>query len=339
MQTKEKPRIALLAAPETTPSVVFGLYDVLSATGTVYDDMTKGQASESLLDVITVAATKEPFRCAGNILIEPHAAIADVKHADAVVVGDLYTGIHTPPSGRFREEIEWLRQMKTRGALICSVCVGSVLLAEAGLLDGLTCASHWALAELFRRFYPKVKLRPNSILNLESEHKGLVTSGGTTSWQDLALYLIARYCGREESIHIAKIYLLPNHGDGQLPFAAMNRHVYKEDAVIAESQVWIAHNYNTANPVAAMTELSGLTPRTFARRFRAATGYLPKDYVHALRIEEAKQAIECSDGNIDEIAAQVGYEDVTFFRRLFKRQAGLTPAAYRRKFAKFLVVQ
>jgi transcriptional regulator GlxA family with amidase domain len=333
MATKRKPRIALLAAPETTPSIAFGLFDVLTTVGAAYDDMTKGEPGESLLDVDIVAAEKEPFRCVGNILIEPHAAIADVKRVDAVVVCDLYTRIDTPPHGRYPAEIEWLRRMKQRGALICSVCIGAVLLAETGLLDGRTCASHWAYADLFRRHYPKVQLRPESILDLESEASGLITAGGVTSWQDLAFHLIARFCGRTEALRMAKVYLFPGHGDGQLPYAAMNRIVYREDAVIAESQEWIAQNYNTTNPVSAMTERSGLTPRTFARRFRSSTGYLPKDYVHALRIEEAKQAIETGDGSLDEIGAQVGYEDATFFRRLFKRRVGLTPAAYRRKFA------
>jgi transcriptional regulator GlxA family with amidase domain len=183
-----------------------------------------------------------------------------------------------------------------------------------------------------------VQLRPESILDLESEADGLVTAGGVTSWQDLALHLIGRFCGREEALRIAKVYLLPGHDDGQLPYAAMTQLVYKDDAVIAKSQEWIAQNYSSPNPVSAMTERSGLTPRTFARRFRSSTGYLPKDYVHALRIEEAKQAIETGDSSLDEIGAQVGYEDATFFRRLFKRRVGLTPAAYRRKFAKVAAI-
>ena len=87
-----------------------------------------------------------------------------------------------------------------------------------------------------------------------------------------------------------------------------------------------------------MAERSGLKPRTFARRFRTATGYLPMDYVHALRIEEAKQLIETESVGIDQVGFSVGYEDPTFFRRLFKRRAGLTPAAYRRKFAGILTV-
>lgn len=81
-----------------------------------------------------------------------------------------------------------------------------------------------------------------------------------------------------------------------------------------------------------MAEQSGLKRSTFGRRFRAATGYLPIEYVHELRIDEAKQRIETGSAYIDEVGYQVGYEDPTFFRRLFKRKTGLTPAAYRRKF-------
>jgi transcriptional regulator GlxA family with amidase domain len=165
-----------------------------------------------------------------------------------------------------------------------------------------------------------------------------VTAGGVTSWQDLALYVIARLCGAQQAIRTAKIYLLSGHLDGQLPFAVMTKRFQKSDAVVHECQTWIAQNYACANPVATMAELSGLKPRTFARRFHSATGYLPMDYVHALRIEEAKQLIETESVGIDQVGFSVGYEDPTFFRRLFKRRAGLTPAAYRRKFVGILTV-
>ena len=88
--------------------------------------------------------------------------------------------------------------------------------------------------------------------------------------------------------------------------------------------------------VARMTTRAGLKSRTFARRFRSATEYQPMDYVHAIRIEEAKQLLETSDISVEEISHAVGYEDPTSFRRLFKRKGGLTPAAYRRKFVGIL---
>ena len=112
----------------------------------------------------------------------------------------------------------------------------------------------------------------------------------------------------------------------------MGHRIQLADKAISACQGWVAENYAHANPVGAMTKRSGLTQRTFSRRFRAATGYLPMDYVQALRVERAKQILEQEHIGLDDVALKVGYEDSTFFRRLFKREVGLTPAAYRRKF-------
>ena len=105
-----------------------------------------------------------------------------------------------------------------------------------------------------------------------------------------------------------------------------------DDAAIAAAQVWIADNYAAPNPVAGMTAASGLTTRTFKRRFEAATGYAPLDYVQSLRMEEAKQMLEASDIAIDAVAEEVGYTEPAAFRRVFKRSTGLTPLEYRQKF-------
>jgi transcriptional regulator GlxA family with amidase domain len=333
MTETRRPRIALLAAPETSPSVLYGLYDVLLSVGAVFPDMTTGQPGDALLDVLIVAATGEPFRCFGNILVEPHAALADVDTVDVAIVCDMYTPIDRAPRGRYGVEIDWLRRMHSRGALLATVCTGSLLLAESGLLDGRSCTSHWAYRDLFQSTYPRVAFTSGSILDLESESAGLISAGGVTAWQDLALHLIARLCGPEHASRTAKVYLLAGHEDGQLPFSAMTQRMRTSDAVIRDCLAWIAESFATANPVTAMAQRSGLTKRTFARRFQAATGHRPIEYVHALRIERARQLIEAGGGAIDDVGYQVGYEDPTFFRRLFKRTTGLTPAAYRRKFA------
>lgn len=333
MSQTRRPAIALLAASETSPSVLYGLYDVLLSVGAVFPDMTTGVPGDALLDVRIVAAGREPFRCFGDVLVEPHAAIGDIDRIDAAIVCDMYTPIDTAPRGRYASEIAWLRRMHASGSLIASVCTGSLMLAEAGLLDGRQCASHWAYRDLFRDQYPTVELSDRSILNLTSEPEGVITAGGVTAWHDLALHLIGRLCGPEHALRTAKVYLLAGHEDGQLPFAAMTGRTQTRDAVISDCQAWMARNYAYRNPVAAMAERSGLKQRTFGRRFRSATGYLPMEYVHALRIEEARQLIETGTDGLGEVGCKVGYEDPTFFRRLFKRQTGLTPAAYRRKFA------
>jgi transcriptional regulator GlxA family with amidase domain len=338
MTSTRRPRIALLVAPETSASVLYGLYDVLLSVGPMWPDMTAAEPGDALLDVSIVAATAEPLRCYGNILVEPHAALADAGELDAVIVCDMYTPIDTPPRGRYAEEVAWLRRMHARGTLLATVCTGSLLLAESGLLEGRSCAGHWAYTDLFKSAYPRIRFQAGAILDLSSEPDGLITAGGVTSWQDLALHLIARFCGREHATRTARVYLLGGHEDGQLPFAAMTRLVRVDDRAIRECLAWIADNYATPNPVSAMVERSGLTRRSFARRFRAATGRRPIDHVHALRIEEARQRLETGAGPIDDVGYEVGYVDPTFFRRLFKRTTGLTQAAYRRKFAPIVSV-
>lgn len=328
------PRVCLLAAEETSPSVLYGLYDVLSTAGAVYSELTSGNPGKKALDVRIVSATTNPFRCFGGVMVEPHDSIEHVDDTDAAIVCDMYTPIDTPPRGRYGREIDWLKRMYAKGAILGSVCSGSLVLAETGLLDGQETSGHWAYRQLFREQYPQVKFRMDSILHLGGEQDRIVTAGGVTSWQDLALYLIARFCGVQDAIRTAKIHVLADHSDGQLPFAVIAPRVQHTDAVIGACQSWIAENYACENPVAKMAARSGLQPRTFARRFLAATGYHPVDYVHVIRIEEAKQLLETETAGVEEIGHIVGYEDPTFFRRLFKRKAGLTPAAYRRKFAK-----
>jgi transcriptional regulator GlxA family with amidase domain len=296
--------------------------------------MTIGKAGPQLLDVKIVAATGDPFRCYGNVMVEPALAIDAVDETEVAVVCDMYCPVDAPPDGRFRREIDWLKRMHAKGAIICSVCTGSLLLAESGLLDGLDAAGHWAYRETFRKYYPKVKLRENAILCLSGEHGGIVTAGAVSSWQELAIYLIMLLCGREQALRSTKIFLLSDHTGGQLPFAVTTPRAQMSDALIGDCQVWIAENYSCSNPVAQMAARTGLKSRTFGRRFRSATGYEPMNYVHTIRIEEAKQLLETSGDSVEEIGHAVGYEDPASFRRLFKRKAGLTPAAYRRKFAR-----
>ncbi len=133
-------------------------------------------------------------------------------------------------------------------------------------------------------------------------------------------------------MHIARIYLLDWHSAGQLPFSAVSRTRQVEDRVISGCQAWIADNYAAPAPVAAMADLSGLPERSFKRRFAKATGMSPIEYVHTLRLEEAKQILETTEDPVEAVANEVGYEDGSFFRRLFRRQVGIAPAEYRKRF-------
>jgi transcriptional regulator GlxA family with amidase domain len=331
--TGRRTRIALLAAPETSASVLYGLYDVLLSVGAVYPDMTVGTAGDALLDVFIVAATGDPFRCFGNVLVEPAVACDDADDVDVVVICDMYAPITEAPRGKYPIETAWLRRVHARGGVIATVCTGSVLLAESGLLDGRACASHWAYGSLFQEAYPRVRFRPEKVLELAHESEGLITGGGVTAWHDLALYLISRYCSPAHATETMKVYLLDRHEDGQLPYSAMTHVVRGDDAAVRRAIDWIGAHYAEPNPVTRMADAAGLLPRTFARRFVTATRRRPIEHVHALRVERARRLLEEGAAVVDDVGYEVGYEDPTFFRRLFRRATGLTPAAYRRKYA------
>ena len=237
-----------------------------------------------------------------------------------VIVSDLTIEVDADPRGRWPDAVAWIRAQHAAGAVICSVCSGSVLLADTGLLDGQAATTHWAFADLFARCFPAVNLAPNRILVSAGPDHRLISSGGAASWEDLALHLIRRYCGPAAAIRTAKAFVFGDRSEGQQPYAAMPKPRRHEDGVIADCQAWIADHYAAANPVARMVRHSGLPERTFKRRFRAATGCTPVAYVQTLRIEEAKQLLETTPTATDEVGAIVGYEDPASFRRLFKRQ-------------------
>ena len=328
----DRPKISLLALPEASGSTLYGLYDVFTAVGNVWPALTGEPQTHPGFAVEIVAPQSGEFRAHGGVPVAPHAALSAVTRTDVIVVPDINLHLDEDPRGRWPEAAAWLADHHARGAMICTVCTGTILAADSGLLDGVEATTHWAGAGLFETYFPKVKLRPERVLVHGGSDQRIVTSGGAASWEDLALYLIGRFCGQEEAVRIAKVFLLGDRTDGQLAYAAMPRPRHHEDAAVADCQTWLADHYAAANPVARMVARSGLAERTFKRRFRAATGYAPVEYVQALRIEEAKQLLETTGKPTDEIGAAVGYDDPAFFRKLFKRRTGITPARYRQKF-------
>jgi transcriptional regulator GlxA family with amidase domain len=215
---------------------------------------------------------------------------------------------------------------------LASVCTSTSLLAATGLLDGLDATIHWAYARTLTQHHPTVRVHPNRALVITGMGQRIVMAGGGTSHLDLVLYLIGRFVGLKEALEVAKAYLINWHDAGQQPFASLHVSQQASDGLIAKCQAWVAENYAGPAPVGAMTKLSGLPERTFVRRFAKATGLSPLEYVHSLRLEEAKQILETEELSIEAIAEQVGYEDASFFGRLFRRKVGLTPAQYRLRF-------
>ncbi len=312
-------------------SPLSGLYDVLTCFEFLasVDDAVPASTP---FTVEFVSTRRGRVETASGLPVEVHRSLAEVTSTDIAIVPSLLVEHGTWVPGRHPELVRWLQERYRQGALLCSACSGVLLLAETGLLDGQEATIHWAYAPTFRKNFPAVRLSLDKVLVASGERAQFVMSGASASWHDLMLYLVARLVGPTAAQAISKFMLLQWHQDGQTPYIAFRSRIDHGDAVVLEAQAWLARHFSVANPVEAVVNRSGLPERTFKRRFTRATGYSPMAYIQQLRVQEAKRRLERTEEAVDEISWKVGYEDPAFFRRLFKRLAGITPGVYRRQF-------
>lgn len=326
-------KVAILAYPEVTASTLFAMYDLFSAAGREWSYITTGVAGEQRMLPTIVSAGSLDLISGNGSPIKAECRTDDCVSPAVICVPDFSLAPDDDCANRFHAEVDWLRAQYQAGATLASVCTSAVILARTGLLDGLEATVHWAYADSLARHYPTLKIDPDRSLVVSGPDKRIVMAGGGTTHLDLCLYLIARFAGIAEASDVARAYLINWHHDGQKPFASLLVGKQSGDALIARCQEWLADHYASASPVSAMIQLSGLAERTFSRRFIQATGMTPMDYVHAVRLEEAKQMLEVRDLPVEAIALEVGYQDSSFFGRLFRSRVGLTPMQYRRRFA------
>lgn len=324
--------IALLAVPETTVSTLYGLYDLFAGTRRDWQLMVHGVEAESPLRPRVVSRDGRPLCAANGVRVEPDAALDALPRPDIAIVSDLAVPPGQRLDDRYEPELRWLRQAHGAGATLASACSGAVLLARTGLLDRLDATTHWGYCDALQREYPTTRWHPGSALVVSGVGQRIVMAGSGTSWHALALYLIARFVGPQEAMQGARLNLLDWDPSGALAYASLSRVAQVGDPVVARCQEWAAQHYDREAPVQAMAALSGLPERTFKRRFAQATGMSPLEYVQTLRLEEAKQMLEAGEQPVEAIAVEVGYQDASFFGRLFRRRVGMTPAHYRRRF-------
>jgi len=325
----------IVAVPETAGSALYGMVDVLASAGNLWQVLVGVVPELKLIQPKIVSPVSGSFECGNGIPVNPDVGVSDQPAAPIVILPELWLAPDEDLKGRYPELMNWIRQRYKAGSSIYSACSGAIMLAETGLLDGREATSHWGYQHLFRDSYPKVRFQPEPNLCFADPAGRIVTAGGTSSWHDLAIHIIARHCSPGEALRIAKVYLLKWHNEGQLPFASLIRRTPHADSVVRECETWLEAHYKEPEPVARVVQHSEIPERTVKRRFKAATGTTLMDHVQNLRIEEAKRLLETGDAPFDEIASDVGYENPGFFRRLFKRRTGLNPSEYRKMFRSF----
>lgn len=328
-ETPSPIHISLVAIPDSMALPVNGIYETLC----IFEHLNPLDVGTPLFNVEIVGRERGPLQTPTGLPIQVHRSFDEIEHTDIVIATSMAADENDEwITNRYPDAVTWLQAMHRAQAVLCSSCTGVLLVAETGLLNGLTATIHWAYAPTFARNFPAVRLDIREVLVSGGNRHEFVMAGATSSWQDLVLYLVGRCAGHAAAQAVGNFMLFQWHRDTQAPYVSFSPSSSHGDATIRELQGWLVGHCSIASPVNEMTRRSGLSEATLKRRFRQSTGYSPIQYVQRLRIEDAKRRLEATDAPVDQIGWQVGYEDPAFFRRLFKRITRMTPSEYRRKF-------
>jgi transcriptional regulator GlxA family with amidase domain len=227
--------------------------------------------------------------------------------------------------------LAWVRQMSKRVRRMTSICVGTFVLAEAGLLEGRRATTHWVACEDFRRRYPTVKLDPDPIYVKDGN---IYTSAGSTSGLDLTLALVEEDFGKEFARRVAQgLVMFLRRPGNQAQFSVHLSTKFPDEQRIQEVQTYVAENSNADLSVEALARRIGMSLRNFSRVFAREVGMTPGRFVELSRLEKARQSLEQSELPISQVADQCGYGTSDGLRLAFERHVGVSPRAYRQRFA------
>lgn len=320
-------KVVIFASNHCLFSTVGAPMDMFLQAGIFWNGLV-GIEPSPFFDVKIVTLDGKPILATNQVPITPHCSINDINEVDLILIPS--RGMHfNKQDEEFYQQVNWLKKWYEKGTDLASVCTGAFTLAATGLLDGKTATTHWAVAKHFKAAYPTIKLRTDLMVTDEGR---IFCSGGVTADLNLALYLINKYCGREVALQSSRCTLVDLDRLSQTAFSTFIPEKNHQDIDILNSQKWIEKNITQNFSVDELASMTGMSARNYNRRFKSATGETVTQYIQMVRVEAAKKQIENSKTTFDAIANSLGYDNVSFFRRIFKRHTGLSPSSYRKKF-------
>lgn len=242
----------------------------------------------------------------------------------------------TPPSITMPEKMsnmplaaQWLTKLHDQGTIICSVCAGAFVLAQTGLLSGRRITTHWAFADLLVKKYPDVQVLTDNVIIDDGD---IITSGAILAWNDLGLLIVERLMSLDVLLATSRFMLSEGVRRDQRPFQEFLPTLNHDDLAVLAAQHHIHAHPGDHHTVAGLSDRSGLTGRTFLRRFQKATGTKPTEYIKYVRMMKARDALQLGGQSVSVVAASVGYDDPGAFRKAFQSMIGLSPTAFRERF-------
>ncbi len=329
MLTANNPRhIGLLVfnrALTTSISLPMELFDACNQ-----QFLQRRQAAPATMSLLSL--DPPPLNLSGGLrlqvdsLLDSSRAESQWPQPDILIIASRWR--HPLRSGARRHDVQqWLRRLAAAGCEICAVGNASYFLAEAGLLNGRASTTHWHYFDDFERRYRQVQMHRDHLI---TQAGALYCTGSVNSAADLVIHLIDRHWGA----HIAQRVTRQFSPESRRPFASQAyRGEYSErhgDEVIALAQSWMHRHLADSIRIADLAARSGLSPRSFQRRFHHACGQSPLQYLQQLRLEAARDLLQNSNLAVEDISPLCGYGDVSYFGKLFKQYYAVTPGQFRR---------
>lgn len=319
-------KISLLVYEDAVLSAISGPLDILIGT----NHFLQESGLPAAFKVELVSENKKNIQLHLPAQFICHKTLKEATKTD-LIIAPAFNGAPEKILKKNRLMINWIKSMVQDGAEAASLCYGSYFLAEAGLLNGKSCTSHWLTIGDMKRQYPEARVLSDVVI---TDEDGIYTSGGAFSSLNLVLYLVEKFCGREIGIQISKLFSIDMDRVSQAHFSVfMGQHGH-DDKKILNAQTFIEKNYQNPITVEEIAEQSNMSKRNFIRRFKKATQNTPLEYIQRVKIEAAKKGLEKGSQKISTLIYDVGYNDAKTFRNVFKRYTGLTPQKYRNKYSR-----
>lgn len=278
------------------------------------------------LDVRLVSPDGRAVSSFSGVPILPDGALDDAE----LVILPAFWGDFDQLQTRHPGVLDWLRERHAAGATLCGEATGVFWMAATGLLDGKEATTYWRFHEEFAQRFPQVLLnRDKHQCDADSR---LYCASGATSASDLYIHLIEQLCGTGVAQAVSRdvfFEIQRSYTPGRLGFGGQKLH---RDPNILQVQRWLEEHFAEKFRFEDVARNHGMSIRNFMRRFQTATGDKPLHYLQRLRIETAKGLLTSTRKSIKAIAYEIGYEDASFFARLFRQHTELSPADYRRQF-------
>jgi AraC family transcriptional activator FtrA len=265
-----------------------------------------------------------PLAATGGFRILAEGGLKDLQRADTIIVPG-WRGIHTPVPEAL---LKALRAAHARGARLLSFCSGVFVLAATGLLDGKRATTHWRYAAHLQQAYPRIRIEPDVLYVDEGQ---LLSSAGSAAALDLSLHLVRRDHGPQLANTVARRLVIPPHRDGgQAQF--IERPLQAEGAALTALLEWMRRNLQRELPLSLLARQAKMSERTLLRRFAAATGSTPKDWLTSERLRRARELLEGSGMGVDRVAAECGFGSADTLRHHFRTRLKVSPRRYRERF-------